>query len=228
MTDIDTPIGLPDPAPDAVSTRRERILESAARAFSTHGYHGSSLRNIARSADTSLTLLDHHFGGKSELLDAVIEHQHRGCEERLGRLRDAVHQAPRLALSEFVERWGNYQFDLCTTAQGRVYLQLTARLAMEAEVDPDKRRDLDCARKLVVKAFRQMRPSLDEGTLQMSWRLASAALYAAIQLAYEEDGTQGVESDARRRGAIAFIVDGLAGFWSRCDLVKPATDAALR
>ena len=34
----------------------------AARAFAANGYRASSLRDIAREAGCSLTLLDHHFG----------------------------------------------------------------------------------------------------------------------------------------------------------------------
>lgn len=38
-----------------------------------HGYHGGSLRDIARQLDLSLTSIVHHFGTKYELLEAVLE-----------------------------------------------------------------------------------------------------------------------------------------------------------
>ena len=42
--------------------------------FSSRGYHGGSLRDIARQLDLSLTSLVHHFPTKSELLIAVLDH----------------------------------------------------------------------------------------------------------------------------------------------------------
>jgi AcrR family transcriptional regulator len=41
--------------------------------FATHGYHGGTLRDVARQLDLSLTSIVHHFGTKYELLEAVLE-----------------------------------------------------------------------------------------------------------------------------------------------------------
>ena len=217
MTDAHITDNAPAPAPaaDGSPSRRERILESAARAFATHGYRGSSLRDIAREAGCSLTLLDHHFGGKSQLLDAVLQQQHQNCEKRLDGLRASIESAPELGLEDFVERWANYEFDLYTTPQGRLYLQLMMRLSMESEVESQRRRDLDCAQVLVLKAFARARPALDDQTRQAGWFLASAALYAAIVRADEGTPPEGVtESTPERRRTIAFMVEGLKGCWN--------------
>ena len=53
--------------------RASDILDAAATVFATHGYHGGSLRDIARQLDVSLTSVVHHFGSKYELLEAVLE-----------------------------------------------------------------------------------------------------------------------------------------------------------
>lgn len=53
--------------------RASDILDAAATVFATHGYHGGSLRDIARQLDVSLTSIVHHFGSKYELLEAVLE-----------------------------------------------------------------------------------------------------------------------------------------------------------
>lgn len=217
MTDFNITDGPVTPAAnvaDGTTSRRERILEAAARAFSTHGYRGSSLRDIARDAGCSLTLLDHHFGGKGQLLDAVLQAQHHLCAKRLAGLRDSVETAPTLDLDDFVARWANYEFDLYTTPQGRLYLQLMMRLSMEAEVESQRRRDLDCAQVLVIEAFRRARAGLDEEALQAGWSLASAALYAAIVHADEGTPPEGVTtSTPERRRTIGFLVAGLKGCW---------------
>ena len=211
MTDVRINEG---PAPDTATSRRDRILEAAARAFATHGYRGSSLRDIARDAGCSLTLLDHHFGGKNQLLDAVLQQQDLRCERRLRALRSEVDAAPDLALDEFVARWANDEFDLYTTPQGRLYLQLMMRLGMEAELGSQGRRNLDCAQELVMRAFARARPALAEDLRRTGWYLASAALYAAIVRANEELPPEDADaSSAERRRTIAFLVEGLRGCW---------------
>ncbi|WP_433676912.1 TetR/AcrR family transcriptional regulator [Microbacterium gorillae] len=60
--------------PYAKSAQRSNdILDAATRVFGTHGYHGGSLRDIARQLDVALTSVVHHFGTKYELLEAVLE-----------------------------------------------------------------------------------------------------------------------------------------------------------
>lgn len=210
-------ITLAEPARDAGTSRRERILDAAALAFATHGYRGSSLRDIAKDAGCSLTLLDHHFGGKGALLDAVLQHQHANCHERMTGLRTALETSSDSSLDDIVARWVHFEFDLYKTPAGRRYLELMLRLSTDAEVEAQRRRDLDCTQSLVVKAFARARPALDDDALQAGWSLASAALYAAILHAAEtaavDDAAADAMADGRRR-VIAFLVDGLKGCWS--------------
>lgn len=53
--------------------RASDILDAATVVFSKSGYHGGSLRDIARQLDVGLTSIVHHFGSKYELLEAVLE-----------------------------------------------------------------------------------------------------------------------------------------------------------
>jgi AcrR family transcriptional regulator len=203
-------------ARDAGTSRRERILDAAALAFATHGFRGSSLRDIARDAGCSLTLLDHHFGGKGALLDAVLAHQHASCQERIAGLRAELEASSDLSLDDVVARWVHYEFDLYRTPAGRRYLELMLRLSTDAEVEAQRRRDLDCSQSLVVKAFARARPALDDDGLQAGWSLASAALYAAILHAAETAAADHAAADAMADGrhrVIAFLVDGLKGCW---------------
>jgi AcrR family transcriptional regulator len=60
--------------PYAKSARRQaEIVASATSVFSTRGYRGGSLREIAKQLDLSLTSVVHHFPSKSALLVAVLE-----------------------------------------------------------------------------------------------------------------------------------------------------------
>lgn len=57
---------------DAAATRA-RILEAAQRAFSETGYSHTGIREIARMAETSSTLLLRYYGSKAGLFEAALE-----------------------------------------------------------------------------------------------------------------------------------------------------------
>lgn len=58
------------PEPRAEATRTA-ILDAAERIFAARGYAGTSMRELAREAQTSQALLHHHFGTKAGLYEAV-------------------------------------------------------------------------------------------------------------------------------------------------------------
>lgn len=51
---------------------KERILDTAERAFAEHGFAGTSLRSIIAEAGVNLAAVHYHFGTKEELLEAVV------------------------------------------------------------------------------------------------------------------------------------------------------------
>jgi AcrR family transcriptional regulator len=60
------------PAPPSPQTR-ERILDVAEALFATHGYAGTSMRELAAAADLTAASLYNHFQGKEALYRAVLE-----------------------------------------------------------------------------------------------------------------------------------------------------------
>ncbi len=51
---------------------RERILDVAEELFANNGYDGTSLRDVARSADLQTAAIGYHYRTKEELFDTVI------------------------------------------------------------------------------------------------------------------------------------------------------------
>ena len=88
----------------AQRTTKEKLLDAAEKLFASKGYHGTSLREITRSAAVDLALVNYHFGGKEKLFEAVLDR--RGAmlnEERLRRLEEVCRAAaPRPAATEAV------------------------------------------------------------------------------------------------------------------------------
>ncbi len=66
---------------------RERLLDVAERLFSEQGYEGTSGRQITIEAEANIAAIHYHFGGKKELLHAVlIRRQEPITRARLDRL----------------------------------------------------------------------------------------------------------------------------------------------
>jgi TetR/AcrR family transcriptional regulator, cholesterol catabolism regulator len=84
----------------AVGTRREQILEVAARLFSERGYHGTSMRDIAEATGVLAGSLYAHIASKEDLLYDVVR---RAADQFIGRLEEVaaadVPPAERLRLA---------------------------------------------------------------------------------------------------------------------------------
>ena len=59
--------------PPAAEDPKDRILWAAAGAIAAHGFHGMSMRELARAAGMSLSNLYNHFPSKEEILFALQE-----------------------------------------------------------------------------------------------------------------------------------------------------------
>ena len=59
-------------APD-YEQRREFIIEKAAKLFSTHSFHGTSISDLAEACKMSKSLIYHYYDSKEDILFAVME-----------------------------------------------------------------------------------------------------------------------------------------------------------
>ena len=83
-----TTLVLPSDEPTAAA-----LIAAAVEVMAVHGYHGSSVRDIAAAASTSPAILYHHFGSKQELLATLLD---RGMDVLVA----ATEQALDLAADE--------------------------------------------------------------------------------------------------------------------------------
>jgi AcrR family transcriptional regulator len=59
--------------PQSKRDRREDILQASLHLFSEKGFHGTSMRDIARAANITEGLIYHYFASKRDLFRAIIE-----------------------------------------------------------------------------------------------------------------------------------------------------------
>ena len=91
---------LPGPAPKRPAVAREvteagrpgeeAILRAAIAVMAEHGYHGTSVRDIAERAELSPAAIYYHFTSKQDVLATIME---RGIERLLMRTRTALAEA---------------------------------------------------------------------------------------------------------------------------------------
>lgn len=55
--------------------KKEHILTVAEQLFGDNGFDGTSVRDIAHSADVNLAMISYYFGSKEKLLEALIEYR---------------------------------------------------------------------------------------------------------------------------------------------------------
>lgn len=69
--------------PKIAGDSRGQILDAAFDLFSTRGFSETSMRDLAKAVGIKAASLYNHFGGKQELLEALIDRETGYVEERL-------------------------------------------------------------------------------------------------------------------------------------------------
>ncbi|MCG8571995.1 MAG: TetR/AcrR family transcriptional regulator, partial [Spirochaetes bacterium] len=62
---------------------KERIFEIAVELFSQKGFHGTSIRDIAKQVGIKESSLYNHFSSKSAILDSILQYHQKSFEEAL-------------------------------------------------------------------------------------------------------------------------------------------------
>jgi AcrR family transcriptional regulator len=85
------------------------IMRSARDIFAERGYHGASIRDIAKGAGLSLSVMYYYYSSKQELLNALLDDALadylRGCEKELA----AAGDDPAARLAAFVRATVDYR-----------------------------------------------------------------------------------------------------------------------
>ncbi len=78
---------------NAISTTKDRIIESAVELFNQKGFSGTSVREIARAANVNVAHISYYFNGKGGLMEHLISRFYEGylrvLEKGYERLPDA-------------------------------------------------------------------------------------------------------------------------------------------
>lgn len=106
---------------------RDKILDCAEACFIGQGFAATSMRQIAEAADTTNSLIVHHFGSKQALWEAVKERRMRGFVAQ----QQSLLQTQKLDLSLFLRAIREYFMLLRDDPQ---LVQLLARAELEQDI----------------------------------------------------------------------------------------------
>ncbi|MFL9888848.1 TetR family transcriptional regulator [Paraburkholderia agricolaris] len=112
--------------------RRQDILYSAERLFSSKGYHRVSLRDIATDANVPLALVGYYFGKKDELFRTIFERRKEYIEERITAIAEVdCSLANTEAVRTVIATWVQPVVDLRASEHGEWFSVLVARAIWE-------------------------------------------------------------------------------------------------
>jgi AcrR family transcriptional regulator len=198
------------------STRRLRhreadlagLLDAAERVFSEQGYHGTSIRDIAREAQFSVGGVYQFFTSKDELYLRVVENQWEFFFGLLDQAKQAEGARAKLeALTAamfrtFEERRGFFRLFL--SERGRLTAAFSGQIAERVGAH---------TRKLREQLVELMREGVEDGTLRPgdAGMLASAYLGMVHNCIFEALAS-GVQRPMRTPGEVlSLFLDGAAG-----------------
>lgn len=90
---------------------KEKIITAVIGLIKEQGFSAASSSQIAKRAGVTWGAVQHHFGGKNEILEQVLERSHQAFHQRLSDPRFIEGDA-EARVSNYVEAaWGHYQGD---------------------------------------------------------------------------------------------------------------------
>ncbi|MGD9942913.1 MAG: TetR/AcrR family transcriptional regulator [Burkholderiaceae bacterium] len=117
--------------PEGASVSKSDILDAAETVFANLGYAGTTLREVATQAKVTQALISYYFGSKFGLFEAVfLRRSVPISQQRLDNL-DALRARGKLKVREIVRAFLLPTLALRSSAQGRAFLRLQARLHTE-------------------------------------------------------------------------------------------------
>lgn len=158
-------------------SRRERILRTAERMFSEHGFDSVGMREIASQADVSVALLTYHFETKENLYREIFRDRSTVLDRRLA-LLGAVEFGRPDTIEQIVVAFIEPQMELRSSSEGLAFARLLAREATDPSAN---NRGIiaefyDPLGAAFIAALERARPELDPDRIRWNYLFGVSAL----------------------------------------------------
>lgn len=172
----------------ASAETRERIISTAARLFAEFGFHGVSLRTIAKEAGVQASLAQYHFKTKESVFRAVFERCilpiNHDRYRRLDRSAQERAQGQDVTIEDvvgaFLEPTVQSARERATTAAH--YAALISQITNDPQEHARRiaREFTDPIARQTLAAMRAIMPEVDDATLTWCYLFGVGAMIAAI------------------------------------------------
>ncbi len=195
---------LPPHTSSETGTLRASILETAARLFVAHGYHGVGMRDISRESGASKALLYYHFDNKSELFFAVLV-EHLEAAAKLLEQAHASGSTARAQIEAFLQailRW---------PPEKRAIIYLARQEAKHLDPDTCRRFLADYHSRFHKQIEAILQDGMDRGELtSLDPSLAARMLLGmALPILYAENDAPQIEPGAGLDALLHIFFEGL-------------------
>lgn len=155
--------------PEGRTESREALLDAAERHFAERGYAAANLREIAEDASVTQAMANYWFGSKQELFRQVYLRRGEWLAARRMELLDEVTTKRRYGVEDVLRAYITPPFELRTSAQGRAFLRLQARLHAEPDETAYqlRRKVYDRPVRAYVKILADLLPNLTDERLYL-------------------------------------------------------------
>jgi AcrR family transcriptional regulator len=125
------------------SDTRQRLLEAAVELFATRGIDSVSLAEITSAAGLNNTgAVHYHFGGREEILDAIIDEHRAVLDRRRDHLFDVLEGAGDTSLDSLVRVLVQPLVEKLDDVRGRAFLSIQAQRMLRPRPANVERRPL--------------------------------------------------------------------------------------
>ncbi|MBM7572852.1 forespore capture DNA-binding protein RefZ [Aquibacillus albus] len=91
---------------------KQKVMDAACKLFFAKGYHGTSVRDIAKKASVNVSLINYYFTSKQGLLEEAVVHYYEEYLKKIDNVLDETEQLePRDRLKKMVEVIIQYKQD---------------------------------------------------------------------------------------------------------------------
>ncbi|HEX6922625.1 MAG TPA: forespore capture DNA-binding protein RefZ, partial [Bacillales bacterium] len=92
------------------ANKKQRVIDSAVKLFNAKGFDGTSVRDIASSAEVNVALISYYFGGKNALLESLMTSFYEGFTEQIETACSKLdEQSAKEVLLQIIHRVLDYQ-----------------------------------------------------------------------------------------------------------------------
>jgi AcrR family transcriptional regulator len=206
--------------PPSATDTKTRLLDAAETLFGEHGWKGASIREITAAAGVNVAAANYHFGGKEDLLTAVLERRTSELNRmRLDALAAVEAEPGEPSLREVLHAFAAPVFEMAKSAAGHAFLRLMGRALADPEgpfQEHVRCGAFDEVRERFGAAFLRLCPGLTPEVLL--WRLPFVVGAMAFPMIHGIPGPDGHPScglpadaplDACLEQLVAFLEGGL-------------------